>query len=221
MPRSAADRDRRAARAPQQARSRARHDRIVEAAEALVSEKGFAAASVAEMARRSGCSVGAFYARFCDKQALLHALHERFLARAAAQLDAHLAPERAERLALPALLYGVVRALVEIHRRERGLVRALAVEAWRDAPFQTLRDALALHVGRRLGEVMRARAAEIGHHHPERAVAFGLVVVLGSIENALLFDRLRTAAGLTPSDDDLAAELSRLFRAYLEVPAPS
>jgi AcrR family transcriptional regulator len=217
----AAARDRRTARAPRQARSRARHDRILEAAEALVAELGFESASVALVARRAGCSVGAFYARFVDKQALLHALHERFLARAAAQLDASLAPERAERLALPLLLYGVVQALVGIHRRERGLVRALAVEASRDASFQTLRDALALHAGRRLGAVMRARAGEVGHHHPERAVAFGLTVVLGGIENALLFDRLRTAAGLTPSDDDLAAELSRLFRAYLEIPSPA
>ena len=62
-------------RPPQQARSQETLERLLDAAETLVAEKGFDDTPVAEVARRAGSSVGAFYTRFPDKDALLHALY--------------------------------------------------------------------------------------------------------------------------------------------------
>jgi len=62
-------------RPPQQARSQQTLSRILDAAEAILAEKGWEDASVAEIARRAGSSVGAFYTRFPDKDTLLAALH--------------------------------------------------------------------------------------------------------------------------------------------------
>ncbi len=81
-------------RAPQQARSQETLDRILDAAEALVTEKGFEEATVAEVARRAESSVGAFYARFRDKTGLLYALHDRYLEQAMATADLALDPAR-------------------------------------------------------------------------------------------------------------------------------
>ena len=53
-------------RAPQQARSQETLDRILDAAERLVSEKGFEDTTVADVVARAGSSVGAFYTRFRD-----------------------------------------------------------------------------------------------------------------------------------------------------------
>jgi AcrR family transcriptional regulator len=205
-----------APRAPRQARSRATHERLLAAAEAIVAAKGCEAAGVAEVARRAGCSVGAVYSRFRDKQSLLVALFERLQAEAISRLDAAIDPALAAGQPIARSLEGLVRALVAVHRERRNLLRAFALEAQRDPALGPRRDRLFQYAANRLAECLRARAREIGHHHPERAVVFGLAVVWGAVEGAVLFDRLRAAA-LAPSDDDLAAELVRLLAAYLGV----
>ena len=58
-------------RPPQQARSQLTLSRILDATEAILAEKSWEDAGVAEIARRAGSSVGAFYSRFRDKDALL------------------------------------------------------------------------------------------------------------------------------------------------------
>ncbi len=205
-------------RPSRQARSRANHERLLDAAEAIVAAKGCEAAGVAEVVARAGCSVGACYSRFRDKQGLLLALYDRLHAEAVARLDAAFDAARRSAEPLPSSLQGLVRALVELHRRRRGLLRAFAVEGQRDPAVQARRERLFQHGGNRIAEVLRGRAREIGHHHPERAAAFGLAVVWSAVEGAVLFDRLRSGA-LAPSDDDLATELTRLLLAYLDVQA--
>jgi AcrR family transcriptional regulator len=66
---------------PKQARSERTLQRLLAAAEALIKEKGHAAVSIPEIARRAGSSVGGFYARFRDKDELLRALRRHFRAR--------------------------------------------------------------------------------------------------------------------------------------------
>jgi AcrR family transcriptional regulator len=203
-------------RPARQARSRATRERILEAAEAIVAAKGCEAAGVAQVVARARCSVGACYSHFRDKQGLLLALQERLHAEALARLDAGLDAARWSEEPLAGSLHGVVQALVELHRRRRGLLRAFAVEAQRAPALQARRERLFQHGGSRLAGLLRERACEIGHHHPERAAAFGLAVVWSAVEAAVLFDRLRSGV-LAPSDDDLAAELTRLLLAYLGV----
>ena len=54
--------------APKQARSQQTLLRILDAAEALIQEKGLADASIPEIVRRAGSSVGGFYSRFRDNE---------------------------------------------------------------------------------------------------------------------------------------------------------
>jgi len=202
--------------APRQARSRATHARILDAAEAIVAGRGFEGAGVAMVVQRAGCSVGAFYSRFRDKQDLLAALHERFSAEASERIEASLDPGRWSREPLPRCLHGLVSALIDLHRRRRGLARAFVIEGQRDAAFQARRDQLFQRAVGRLAGFVRGRSGEIDHHHPDRAAAFGLAVIWSTVESAVLFDRLRSGA-LAPTDDDLAAELVRLLVGYLGV----
>src|SRR5437867_12848075 len=62
---------------PEQARSQRTLRRLLAAAAVLIEEKGHAAVSIPEIARRARSSVGGFYARFRDKNELLRALEER------------------------------------------------------------------------------------------------------------------------------------------------
>lgn len=201
-------------RPPQQARSQETLERLLDAAEALVAEKGFADTPVAEIARRAGSSVGAFYARFPDKDALLHALYERYYEQAIATADAALDPERWEGARIPEVLASVVRFLVSIYREQRGLIRAFVVRNHTDSEFQARRERLSHYVNDRLSALLLARRREIAHPDPVRAAAFGLTLVFSTLESALLFGELRSGA-LVLSDDDLAAELTRAYLAYL------
>ena len=203
-------------RAPQQARSQETLDRILDAAESLVTEKGFEDATVAEVARRAGSSVGAFYARFRDKTGLLYALYDRYLEQAMATADVALDPERWQGTAIPDLLRSVVRFLVEVYRERQGLIRAFVVRNQSDVEFRARQERLSHYVNAKLSALLLARSAEIAHPNPARAAAFGLTMSVSTIESAVLFAELRSS-DLLLSDDELAAELTRAFLAYLGV----
>ena len=64
----------------QQERSLATRERIVAAAEWAFAEKGYEGARISDIAKRAGCSVGAVYFRFADKDALFFAIVETFRA---------------------------------------------------------------------------------------------------------------------------------------------
>lgn len=71
------------ARTPVQKRSQATHDALLDAAEELGRSKTYDQLTVQEIAAHAGYTIGAFYARFPSKSALLEAL----LARYEAMLD--------------------------------------------------------------------------------------------------------------------------------------
>jgi AcrR family transcriptional regulator len=62
----------------QQARSRAMRAKILAAAERVFADKGYAGARLSDIAEVAGCSVGATYFRFKDKDALFSAIAESF-----------------------------------------------------------------------------------------------------------------------------------------------
>jgi AcrR family transcriptional regulator len=65
-------------RLPQQARSRARFDRILDAAAELFVEIGYESVTTDEIAARADTSVGGLYRFFPDKLAVFHALLDRY-----------------------------------------------------------------------------------------------------------------------------------------------
>ena len=71
-------------RQPLQARSRARIDQILDAADQVFLEMGYDAATTNHIAARAGVSIGGLYRFFPDKDALLVALAERYGAKMAA-----------------------------------------------------------------------------------------------------------------------------------------
>ncbi len=205
-------------RPPRQARSQETLDRILDAAEAILEEKGFDAASVAEIALRAGSSVGAFYARFPDKQALLHALHERFTAEALATADVAFDPARWMGASVPEIVQRIVAFLVDIHRARRGLLRALVLATVVDETFRARAHRLLLHVRDGLAKLLVKRP-EIRHPDPERAVAFGLWQLLASLEHATLLPEEAASLRRIP-ERAFPAELARAYLAYLGVRAP-
>lgn len=201
-------------RTPRQARSQETLDRILDAAEALVAEKGFEDATVADVARRAGSSVGAFYARFRDKDGLLYALYERYFEQATATADVALDPARWEGASIDEILRSVVRFLVRVYRERTGLIRAFVVRNHMDGEFRARQERLSHYVSERLSRLLLARVAEIRHPNPARAAAFGLTLVVSTIESVVLFGEMRSNA-LALSDEEMSTELAQAFLAYL------
>ncbi len=100
--------DLRWARPAHQARSQRTLELLLDAAEAEIREKGYADASVSEIARRAGCSVGTVYRRFRDKTALLHALDERWGEAFRETMEDAVAPERWQGAPILELLTGYI-----------------------------------------------------------------------------------------------------------------
>lgn len=203
-------------RPPQQTRSQETLERLLDAAEALISEKGFEDTPVAAVASRAGSSVGAFYSRFKDKDGLFHALYDRWLEQAMTTTDVNLDPDRWEGASIPELLTAVVAFLVNVYRERGGLIRAFVVRNHADPEFQARRQRLSLHVSERLTALLLARRGEIRHPHPELAARFGVTLLFGTLDSAMLFGDFRSRAE-SLDDDTLAAELTLAYLAYLGV----
>jgi AcrR family transcriptional regulator len=90
------------------ARSHARRQAILEAAQAVFLAHGVAAASMEEIRDRSGASIGSIYHHFRDKEGIAEALHARVLDGYQAGFLAALAGRGARE---------GVQAVVEHHRR--------------------------------------------------------------------------------------------------------
>ncbi len=75
-------------REPQQGRSRASLERMLEAAEQLMMRVGSDDFTLTEVAKVGNVSIGSIYLRFEGKDALIHAVHSRVLERINAEQDA-------------------------------------------------------------------------------------------------------------------------------------
>jgi AcrR family transcriptional regulator len=201
-------------RTPHQDRSRKTLERLLDSAEALLEERGFDTVSVAEIAQAAGSSVGAFYARFRDKNGLLHHLHERFCEEAMATSDAALAPERWADATVVDILSDVVRSMAEIYRTRRGMFRAFMMVGCTDSRFKERDRRLVQHFLSRLTGLLLARRVEIEHPDPEFAIAFGMELVAGVLRDRYIFDS--EAGGVWPAATEaLVPELIRAYGCYL------
>lgn len=75
------------ARKPQQQRSKATVDAIIEAGFICVAERGAAAATTRHIADIAGISVGSLYEYFTNKEAIFEAMNQRFVADVVAMLQ--------------------------------------------------------------------------------------------------------------------------------------
>jgi len=195
------------ARPPKQRRSQQTLERILLTAEELLREKCFDDVSVAEIAARARSSSGSFYARFPDKRALLHAMHERFGERVRQETDALLAPERWEGTSTQELIEEVVKHLVALFEAHDGVLRAALSEAVRDHTFTERAAAIALRVRERLSDLLEPRRPEMKITGFEESFDIGFRVVLATLDQRLFLGRLHDRA-VARESRKLTAQLS-------------
>ncbi len=204
-------------RPARQQRSQDTLDRLLGAAEELLEHRHFEQLTVQELVRRAKSSVGAFYARFADKESLLAAMYDRHQQEALATVAVMLDPARWQGVSTVALVKTLVGFVCKLYRRKRGLMRALVLHGhahpdWRYADPR-FRDANA--VGR-VGELFAARSAEIAHSDPRLAGSLGFLMVMATLREKILFGE-STASAVRVDDRRLETELVRAYLAYLGV----
>jgi len=199
-----------------QARSQETLERILDAAEEIIGERGFDNATVSEIVRRAKSSVGAMYARFNDKDSLLACLHERFCEQAVATADAALEPSRWEDSTIAEIFSTAIPFLVQIYHMKRGLIRAFIARGTVDPTYAERGSRVSRTIAEKLITLLMARRHEIRHPDPELAVDFGLRMTFDMLDQATFWaDIQRTTIKYTPAQ--LAEEVARAFTSYLGV----
>jgi AcrR family transcriptional regulator len=204
-------------RPPQQTRSQATLDRILDAAESVLGEKSFGEATLAEIMDRAGVTVGAFYRRFPDKDALLHLLDTRFFAELHELAQTALGEAQWDGASVPEIVHRFTEATVQLYKARRGLLRSLFLRARTDPVImQSARDVNA-HYLKRLRTLLLARADQLGHPSPDRAVELGFMIFIGALRETVLFGEVWPNPQAVV-DDGLPKELARAYLAYLGAP---
>jgi len=114
---------------PLQARSQRTVDAILQAAAQVFTRLGYAGTTTNHIAERAGVSIGSLYEYYPSKDALLVALMEAHLHEGEAVLVRAAAEIVAESKNLSITVRHLVRAMVELHARDRELHRLLFEEA--------------------------------------------------------------------------------------------
>lgn len=108
-----------------QLRSRELRDRLIANGRALVEAGGFAKTSMADIARASGCSTGALYFRFRNKEALFDCVVDAVMTEAVAQAAARVGAGRYAGLSVADTIAICVTDFVDFARANEGMLRAL------------------------------------------------------------------------------------------------
>lgn len=200
---------------PQQHRSRATLDRILDAAEEVLSEKSFTEATLAEIVDRAGLTVGAFYRRFPDKDALLHHLDERYFTEMHDRANVLLDPARWTGQPLSAVFDALAREGVVLYSARRGLLRSLFLRARTDRVLQVSARRVNGHFIARLQALLGPRRDELSHPDVAAAVPLAFRMFVGALRETVVFAEVWPSEASPASDEVLAKELARLLSSYL------
>ena len=203
-------------REPLQERSRLTLDRILGAAEKMLEESTLEEASVATIVERAGASIGSFYARFPDKEALVEALLDRYHAHVGEMFDAFAGDRRWEAADLRMRVEALVRLVVKVCRQRRGLLRTRLVLSLGPQRRQTalqlesntdLVAGMVAFLEPSLGEVQRRPA--------KSALRFALQMIDATVMSSVVLEDIEEPSYGKMSDARLVRELSAAVYSYL------
>jgi len=201
---------------PRQGRSQETLDRLLDAAEELLMTRGFDEITVPEIASQAKSSVGAFYARFKDKDGMLHALHQRTCDDAYVAMERGLDPADWEGVGVAEIIRVFTASLLELHRERPGILLAVMNRARVDVELQNRHEALRRYIARRLTDLLLARSDEIGH--PDLGIACDFAIrQIYAVTRTEIYGLGGVLGGDSLPAEHVVRELTRSVLAYLEV----
>jgi AcrR family transcriptional regulator len=174
---------------------------LLEAAATVIAERGYEAATMAEIASRAGALVGSLYHFFPNKESLADALIGRYgevIDEAFDRIDRHVIS-----LPLDNLADALLDLLVEVQSEVRAMRALLEAREDFSAKRQEFRSAA-------LGHIAHTLRLRIPGLNPETAQSMAVIL----LHNMKLMKALTAESG-EPADPGAAAELRQMTRAYL------
>jgi AcrR family transcriptional regulator len=201
---------------PQQQRSQKTLARLLDAAEGLIVESGLDAVTVSAVTKRAGSSVGSFYARFADKEALIRCVLERFTDQALATASAVLEPTRWEGVPVHDALVAMMRFMLQVVDERQGVVLALLVRSARDPELtalgQRLNDQIAVHLHGLIAQCGHA----VDHDDAETAIRMAVWMILSAMQTRAL-DKAGQAGAFELDDDSIAQQMALMIIRYVGI----
>jgi AcrR family transcriptional regulator len=206
-------------RPPRQLRTHQSLERLLDVAELLLRDKDFDDIHVREIALRADTSVAAFYRRFTDKDALLHALHERRCEEAFATADDALSKVRWHGATIAEILCAIFPFMIDVVHSNEGLDRAIYQRAMTDELMRERSMKLNRYVVAAISDLLVERTDEIHHPDPKMAVSFALIQATALLVHYYTAG-IRDIGSAPMSDTEVARELTTSCLAYLGIPNP-
>jgi len=174
-------------KSPRQKRSRESLERLLDSAEQQMRNNGFEALTVNGVVNSIGLSVGAFYARFPDKTALVHAVQERFHGRLEARIREEMLAESGSATTLAEAVDRAVDVLIRNVVGERELSRGFMTLSVADPILRSRGEVVNRQRREIFSEVVMRHSAEIGHEDPRLAVDIAYGMYAAVVRGRLVF----------------------------------
>lgn len=201
-------------RPPKQRRSQESLERILDAAETLIRERGFDDMTIADVVQRAGSSVGSLYGRFQDKLALLRAVQTRYHARVENAIAAEFDGDSPRDECLEEAARRIVRVLCDYLLHEAELYRAFVLEAVFDAGVRAQGEAANARRRERVAAVLLSHQAEIRHQDPDLAARWSYSMCMAVLRERVIFGQKAELSGGF-ADELMVEELTRAVVRYL------
>ncbi|MFL6657516.1 MAG: TetR family transcriptional regulator [Massilia sp.] len=202
-----------------QARSERTHSAILDAAEAVIAQRGYAAASINEISQHAGVTSGALYGRFHGKEDLLNGIFERHRERLHGAFEALCGEINTGTLSLRGALERAMQAMVWLYRDNATLVRATNEAAAASPSLKIKILDFNRQVCAELYRSLQRYANEVKHPQPALAVKLGheagTRLLRAAILNGEVDYRDLASQGITIDDNVLATQAARIMEAYL------
>jgi AcrR family transcriptional regulator len=207
-------------RVPQQKRSKESLERLLDAAEDQIRAEGIESLTIATVVSRAGLSVGAFYARFPDRNALLHAVQGRFHDRVEPVLLKRVVSEVTPEECLADAVEVAVDLLVGHVLGEQELSRAFMMSSVFDPVLRARGEQVNRARRDVLVSVLMPHCDEIRHEDPVLAIYMAYGMYAAVIRGALVFGFDHELYS-TISNQTVVGELKQALTLYLKGEPPS
>jgi len=203
-----------ALRVPQQSRSRASYERMLDAAEKLLRESGSDEITLTEVGKRGKVSIGSIYCRFDSKDDLIRAVQQRVSAAITEEQSGMLARLSRHATTLEGLMGMLVDELAESLKRHASILRPMMLRANQDAVVGSMGRSAHDAVARVAVDAMLRFGDDFSHSEKERAAR-----AVYSVIYAALARFLGLGSSMESSEqgdwEDLKFDLASMATAYL------
>ncbi len=205
---------RRQPRVPQQGRSKASLERMLETAEILMAESGNVDFTINDVAKRGKVSIGSIYGRFESKDDLVHAVHERVMDRVDSRILVEIAKVSEQAGSLDALVSRLVSTLADSLREFAAVMRPFMLLASSDPVIAAVGKQSYAQTASAIQSAILAHGQDIRHPLPAHAADSAFRIVYASLARYLGFGSSIDAAG-EGDWEQLKDDLSDMVFAYL------